>query len=155
MSSKFNHRLGRGWISRSIKDTPSLNQIESPSFKFYSRLVKPYPFKDSNGFADYKPSVVSGVFKYNNVDSYFQDDGIGNIQIVTSDAINPQIIKPIAGTVNYATGEINLVGFKTEGFTGSGIRVMVTTVADDIKSPAGRIFVILDDDVTVNMTEVK
>lgn len=135
--------------------TPSLNQIESPSFKFYSRLVKPYPFKDSNGFADYKPSVVSGVFKYNNVDSYFQDDGIGNIQIVTSDAINPQIIKPIAGTVNYATGEINLVGFKTEGFTGSGIRVMVTTVADDIKSPAGRIFVILDDDVTVNMTEVK
>ena len=32
---------------------------------------------------------------------------------------------------------------------------MVTTVADDIKSPAGRIFVILDDDVTVNMTEVK
>jgi hypothetical protein len=135
--------------------TPNLNQSASPSFKFYSKLVKPYPFKDSNGFADYKPAVVSGVFSYNNVDSYFQDDGLGNIQIVTSDIVNPQIVKPIAGSVDYATGEINLVGFKTEGFAGSGIRVMVVTANDDITAPAGRIFLIQDDDVTVNMLEVK
>ena len=135
--------------------TPALNQSNSPSFKFYTKLVKPYPFKDTNGFADYKPAVISGVFSYNNLDSYFQDDGIGNIQIVTSDAINPQIVKPIAGSVNYETGEINLVGFKTEGFAGSGIRVMVTTASDDVSSPAGRIFIIQDDDVTVNMLEVK
>ena len=121
----------------------------------YSKLVKPYPFKDSNGFADYKPAVVSGVFEYNNVDSYLQDDGLGNIQIVTSDLVNPQIVKPIAGNVNYETGEINLVGFKTEGYEGSGIRIMVTTAEDDIKSPAGRIFIINDDDVTINMIEVK
>jgi hypothetical protein len=135
--------------------TPNLNQSASPSFKFYSKLVKPYPFKDSNGFADYKPAVVSGVFSYNNVDSYFQDDGLGNIQIVTSDIVNPQIVKPIAGSVDYATGEINLVGFKTDGFAGSGIRVMVVTANDDITAPAGRIFLIQDDDVTVNMLEVK
>ena len=135
--------------------TPNLNQSASPSFKFYSKLVKPYPFKDSNGFADYKPAVVSGVFSYNNVDSYFQDDGLGNIQIVTSDIVNPQIVKPVAGSVDYATGEINLVGFKTDGFAGSGIRVMVVTANDDITAPAGRIFLIQDDDVTVNMLEVK
>lgn len=135
--------------------SPALNVSASPSFKFYSKLVKPYPFKDSNGFADYKPAVVSGVFEYNNVDSYLQDDGLGNIQIVTSDLVNPQIVKPIAGNVNYETGEINLVGFKTEGYEGSGIRIMVTTAEDDIKSPAGRIFIINDDDVTINMIEVK
>ena len=135
--------------------TPNLNQSASPSFKFYSKLVKPYPFKDSNGFADYKPAVISGVFSYNNVDSYFQDDGLGNIQIVTSDIVNPQIVKPVAGSVDYATGEINLVGFKTDGFAGSGIRVMVVTANDDITAPAGRIFLIQDDDVTVNMLEVK
>lgn len=135
--------------------TPSLDTSESPSFKFYSKLVKPYPFKDSNGFADYNPAVVSGVFSFNNADCYFQDDGLGNIQIVTSDITNPQIVKPIAGSVDYTTGEINLVGFITEGFQGSGIRVMVTTVNDDITAPAGRIFRIEDDDVTVNMLEVK
>jgi len=135
--------------------SPALNISASPSFKFYAKLVKPYPFKDTNGFADYKPAVVSGVFSFNGVNSYLQDDGLGNMQIVTSDVANPQIIKPIAGSVNYATGEINLVDFKVDGFTGSGIKIMVTTAADDIKSPAGRIFVILDDDVTINMVEVK
>lgn len=135
--------------------SPAVNVSASPSFKFYAKLVKPYPFKDSNGFTDYKPAVVSGVFQYNNVDSYLQDDGLGNIQIVTSDLVNPQIVKPIAGSVNYETGEINLVGFKTEGYVGSGIRIMVTTSKDDITSPAGRIFFIDDNDVTVNMIEVK
>jgi len=32
---------------------------------------------------------------------------------------------------------------------------MVTTSNDDITSPAGRIFLIQDDDVTINMVEVK
>jgi len=135
--------------------SPALNIASSPSFKFYTKLVKPYPFKDSNGFKDYKPAVVSGAFSFNGVESYFQDDGIGNIQIVTSDVANPQIVKPIAGKVNYETGEINLVDFKVDGYNGSGIKIMATTAADDIKSPAGRIFIILDDDVTINMVEVR
>ena len=135
--------------------SPALNISSSPSFKFYSKLVKPYPFKDSNGFKDYKPSVTSGTFGFNSVSSYLQDDGLGNMQIVTADAANPQIVKPIAGTVNYETGEINLVDFKVSGFAGSGINIMVTTANDDISAPAGRIFLILDTDVTVNMVEVK
>jgi hypothetical protein len=135
--------------------SPALNISASPAFKFFAKLTKPYPFKDSNGFADYKPAVRSSVFQYNNVESYFQDDGIGNIQIVTSDLVNPQIVKPVAGNINYETGEINLVGFKTEGYVGSGIKIMVTTEKDDITSPAGRIFLIDDEDVTVNLFEVK
>ena len=133
--------------------SPSLNVSESPSFKFFARLVKPYPFKDSNGFNDYKPAVISSVFSYNNVDSYLQDDGLGNIQIVTSDITNPQIIKPIAGSVDYTTGEINLVGFQTTGYRGSGIKIQVRTYNNDIKSPSGRIFLISDDDVTVRLYE--
>lgn len=133
--------------------SPALNQTESPSFKFYAKLVKPYPFNIDRGFTDYKPAVKSSVFQYNNVDSFFQDDGLGNIQIVTSDLVNPQVVKPIAGSINYDTGEISLTGFKTEGFEGAGIQVMVTTSMDDIKTPAGRIFLIKDDDVTVNIIE--
>ena len=87
--------------------------------------------------------------------SYLQDDGLGNMQIVTADSANPQIVKPVAGNVNYETGEINLVDFKVSGFAGSGINIMVTTANDDISAPAGRIFLILDTDVTVNMVEVK
>jgi hypothetical protein len=138
-----------------IEYSPQLNVSLSPSFKFFARLIKPYPFRDSNGFADYKPSVKSSIFSYNNVQSYLQDDGLGKIQIVTSDIVNPQIIKPDIGTVNYETGEINLVGFKTEGFAGSGIKIMVTTKKDDITAPNGRIFFIRDEDVTINLVESK
>jgi hypothetical protein len=138
-----------------IEYSPQLNVSLSPSFKFFARLIKPYPFRDSNGFADYKPSVKSSVFSYNNVQSYLQDDGLGKIQVVTSDIVNPQIIKPDIGTVNYETGEINLVGFKTEGFTGSGIKIMVTPKKDDITAPNGRIFFIRDEDVTINLIESK
>jgi hypothetical protein len=138
-----------------IEYSPQLNVSLSPSFKFFARLIKPYPFRDSNGFADYKPSVKSSIFSYNNVQSYIQDDGLGKIQVVTSDIVNPQIIKPDIGTVNYETGEINLVGFKTEGFTGSGIKIMVTPKKDDITAPNGRIFFIRDEDVTINLIESK
>ena len=139
-----------------VRYSPALNQAASPSFKFYAELVKPYPFKDSNGFTDYKPAVKSSVFEYNFVDSFFQDDGLGNIQIVTSDLVNPQVVNPTAGRVDYKTGEVKLTDFKVGGFAdGAGITIMVTTKLDDIKAPAGRIFLIKDDDVTVNMKEVK
>ena len=135
--------------------SPDLNISQSPSFRFAAELIKPYPFKDSNGFEDYKPSVVSSTFTYNGVEAYFQDDGLGNIQIVTSDIVNPQIIKPIAGSVNYKTGEINLVGFITSGYVGAGIKIQVVTKKDDIKAPSGRIFVIDDNDVTIKLIEAK
>ena len=135
--------------------SPPIDTTESPSFKFYAKLVKPYPFDTETGFIDYKPAVKSSVFLFNSVSSFFQDDGEGNIQIVTSDLVNPQVVKPIAGNINYETGEINLTGFKTEGYDGPGIRVMVSTYLDDITAPAGRIFLIDDDDVTIRMNEVK
>ena len=135
--------------------SPDLNISQSPSFRFAAELIKPYPFKDSNGFEDYKPSVVSSTFTYNGVEAYFQDDGLGNIQIVTSDIVNPQVIKPTAGSVNYKTGEINLVGFITSGYVGAGIKIQVVTKKDDIKAPSGRIFVIDDNDVTIKLIEAK
>ena len=135
--------------------SPVTNISSSPSFKFYAKLVKPYPFKDSNGFNDYKPSVKSSAFTYNYAQVYLQDDGLGNIQIVTSDLVNPQVVKPKVGTVDYNTGEINLIDFVTQGYVGDGIRIMVVTQKDDITAPSGRIFRIPDDMVTINMIESK
>ena len=134
--------------------SPVAGIAESPSFKFFAELKKPYPFRDSN-FTDYKPAVKSSVFEYNYVDAYLQDDGEGNIQIVTSNIVNPEVIVPVAGSVNYKTGAIELINFKVTALEGSSIRIMVTTKRDDIVSPAGRIFLIQDDDVTVNMIEAK
>ena len=84
-------------------------------------------------------------------DVKLQDDGQGNIMTITDEVTNPQIINPTAGTVDYVKGEVKLTNFKVETFTGSAIKITAKTKADDIKSPQGRVFIIRDTDVKVNM----
>jgi hypothetical protein len=138
-----------------IEYTPDLNIKSNPIFKFGTPLVRPYPFRETNGFSEYKPSIVSGQFSVDNVCVYLQDDGIGNMQLVTSDLSNPQIIDPTAGTVDYDAGDVKLINFRTDGFTGSAIQFIATTVYDDIAAPKGRIFAIRDDDVEVTLRETE
>ena len=122
---------------------------------FVAKLIKPYPFDEDKGFETYKPAIKSGVFSYNGSNVYLQDDGVGNIQIITSDVANPKVVKPSIGTVNYETGEVNLVGFITDGYVGSGIKIMASTSKSDITAPNGRIFTMNDIDVTINLIEMK
>ena len=138
-----------------IEYTPDLNIKSNPVFKFGAPLVKPYPFRETNGFSEYKPSVISGQFSVDNVCVYLQDDGIGNMQLVTSDLSNPQVVDPTAGTVDYNTGDVKLINFRTDGFSGSAIQFIATTIYDDVAAPKGRIFAIRDDDVTVTLREIE
>ena len=136
-----------------IEYSPALNVSENPVFKFEAEIIKPYPFKLATGFKDYKPSIISGTFSYDSVGVYLQDDGAGKIQMITSDVNNPQVVIPNLGTVNYTTGEIKLIGFKTDGYTGSAIKIIAETKRNDIKAPKGRLFTIRDTDVTVNIID--
>jgi hypothetical protein len=134
-----------------IEYSPPLNVKVNPTFKFEAELTKPYPFKESNGFSDYKPAIKSGVFDVDGVCVFLQDDGMGNIQIVTDDATNPQVINPAAGTVDYVTGTVRLVKLTVEDFPNSAIKIIARTVKNDIKSPQGRVFILRDDDVKINV----
>tara|TARA_B110000503_G_scaffold75592_1_gene116723 strand:+ start:789 stop:2579 length:1791 start_codon:yes stop_codon:yes gene_type:complete len=138
-----------------IEYSPTLNVSANPSFKFVAKLIKPYPFDEARGFTTYKPAIKSGVYSYNGSNVYLQDDGVGNIQIITSDVSNPKVVKPSIGKVNYETGEVNLIGFITDGYVGSGIKIMASTSKNDITAPNGRIFTIRDADVTINLIETK
>ena len=134
-----------------IEFSPTINIVTNPSFKFGTELQRPYAFSTSMGFANYKPAIVSSVFDQNGTCVFFQDDGRGNIQIVTDDRTNPQIVNPNAGTVDYVTGEVKLVKFETESYPGSAIKIYANTKEDDIRSPNGRVFLIRDEDVRVNV----
>ncbi len=132
-----------------IEYSPVFKVVSNPSFKFQSKLIKPYPF--NIGFDNYKPAIQSTTFDIDEVCMYLQDDGLGNIMLVTDDLTNPQVINPNAGTVDYDTGEVKLIKFVATSYTGSGINIMARTVKDDIKAPKGRVFIIRDNDVKVNM----
>ena len=134
-----------------IEYSPPLNFNTNPTFRFESSLVRPYPYKAANGFVDYKPAIKSSPFDIDGVCVFFQDDGNGNIMIITDDVTVPQIINPTAGTVDYAKGEVKLTNFKVEAFTGSAIRVTAKTVDNDVKAPQGRVFILRDTDVKIVM----
>lgn len=138
-----------------IEYAPILNRIENPTFKFDQALVKPYPYKETTGFLDYKPSITSSVFSYNNVCALLQDNGAGVMQIINSDVINTLVLNPNVGTVNYNTGEVRLANFVTDGYSPPAIKIFANTLRDDIISPKSRVFVIRNFDIAINMVESK
>ena len=136
-----------------IEYAPTLNFETNPTFKFSTELTKPYPYRNASGFTDYKPAIRSSVF--DDADGncvYLQDDGNGTIMTVTDDSTNRVIINPSAGTVDYKKGEVKLTKFVVSGFTGTGIKICANTKRSDITAPKGRVFIIRDVDVKVNMT---
>lgn len=136
-----------------IEYSPALNINLNPSFKFDAELVKPYPYRDAGGFTSFKPSIQSSVYVVGGQNVNLQDDGNGKIQIVTA-TNNPEIVNPNIGTVNYTTGEVKLINFQTSGFTGAAVRIMATTKLNDVTAPNGRIFVLKDTDVTINLVGI-
>jgi len=131
-----------------IQYSPVLNVAANPRFRFETELVKPYPFRLTNGFTDYKPAIKSSVFDTTGgVCVFIQDDGEGKLQLVTDNLTNPQIVNPNAGTVDYETGDVRLSKLIVEDYPGQAIKIMAKTASDDIKSPTGRVFIIRDSDV--------
>ena len=130
---------------------PNINIKSAPSFKFEMELIKPYPFRDANGFTNYKPAIKSTPFDVNKICVYLQDDGLGNLMTIINDVTNPQVFNPNVGTIDYATGNIKLNDIIVEAFDGASIKIMVNPKKSDINSPKGRVFIIRDTDVQVNM----
>lgn len=137
-----------------IEYSPPLSVPQNPTFKFGSALVKPYPFVNSSGFTDYKPSVKSSIFSYNGVCALLQDNGSGTMQIISSDVINTRILNASAGTVDYNTGTVRLVNFTTDGFSGSAIKILAKKKESDIIAPKNRLLQLRDSDITIVFNEV-
>lgn len=136
-----------------IEYAPVLGLSLNPSFKFEAALVKPYPFRASNGFADFKPAVVSTTFVFKNILSRLQDDGTGKMQVISADAVNTEILNPSIGTIDYRTGDIKLINFAVDSFTGNAIKIYAATTSSDVIAPKSRIIVIRDEDVAINFVE--
>ena len=131
--------------------SPVLNTKITPIFNFEAELVKPYPFRETNGFTEYKPAVKSTPFDIDGTCVYLQDDGLGNLMFIVDDITNPSIFKPSVGTVDYTKGIVTLNTVEVEAFDGSAIKIMVRPKKSDITAPKGRVFIIRDTDVQVNM----
>lgn len=139
-------------INPIIDYIPVINTAANPSFNFQAPLIKPYPFDKNVGFDGFKPSITSSVFMYQGQCAVLNDDGNGNVKVISSSARSRSVINPSIGTVNYDTGEVKLINFIVSEFNGDAISIYANTTSNDVFSPKSRVFSIRDQDVTVNVT---
>jgi len=139
-------------VSRPIIEyVPALEFATSPSFSFESALVQPYRFDATLGFTSFKPAVSSSRFTVEGTLVTAQDDGDGNIMLVTAEADIQSVFKASVGTINYSTGAIKLSNLTISSFQNNAIKFTANTVDKDIKPPKDRILVIRGEDVTVTV----
>jgi hypothetical protein len=136
-----------------IEYSPPIRVEQNPVFNFNTELVKPYPFRSASGIENYKPAIRSSVFNFKGVCVYIQDDGLGNIQIVSDDVNNFQVLAPSVGSVDYKNGVVRLSSFVVDGFAGRAIKMFANTVDADISSPKSRILTIRDENVKIRLVE--
>ena len=136
-----------------IEYSPPLILEQNPAFSFNAKLIKPYPFRGTTNFETYKPAIKSTVFDFDGTCSFLQDDGLGNIQVLSDNIQNIQVLNPAIGTVDYDNGIVRLSNFAVNGFAGSAIQIRANTENVNVSAPKSRILVIRDGDITVNITE--
>ena len=146
--------LSNSIISRAIIEfNPTIGLPQNSTFNYASAIVKPYPYDKTNGFSNYYPSVVSSVFYYQGISALLQDDGLGNIQIVSSDNSNTQILNPSIGTIDYTNGIIRLVGLTVDSYQGTALQIFANILGKDIIAPQNRILYLRDKDININLIE--
>jgi hypothetical protein len=116
-------------------------------------LIKPYPFQLSTGFTNYNPAISSSIFTYKNTLARIQDDGLGNIQVISADSTNVQILDALAGNVDYTTGTVNLIEFIVDDYAGSSIEIFANTISKDINSPKNRLLSISKTNLNITLIE--
>ena len=135
-----------------IQYVPVLNIASSPSFTFEDALVKPYAFDVATGFTSFKPAVSTTRFTVEGTSVKMQDDGLGNLMLISSDSEATRVFKANVGSLNYTTGAVKLSNLIVDAYEGASIKFTASTVNKDVKTPKDRIISIRAEDITVTVT---
>ena len=135
-----------------IEYVPALDIASSPSFTFETALVQPYAFDAITGFTSFVSALKSTQFTVDSTPVIIQDDGIGNLMLVTDNSDVPTVFKSSVGTINYTTGAVRLINLNVSSYVGKAIKFTVSSVNKDVKPPKDRIITIRAEDVTVTAT---
>jgi hypothetical protein len=135
-----------------IQYVPVLNIASSPSFTFEDALVKPYAFDVATGFTSFKPAVSTTKFTVEGTSVKMQDDGLGNLMLISSDSEATRVFKANVGSLNYTTGAVKLSNLIVDAYEGASIKFTASTVNKDVKTPKDRIISIRAEDITVTVT---
>jgi len=122
---------------------PILNTIASYKIPFNNSIYNPH--------IGHKYAISSSAFTYDGRTCYFDDDGNKALRIYTMGSGNERVyLKNNTGTVDYASGRINIDNIKITAFVGDGITILADPDIDDIKPQRNQM--ILFRNARINVT---
>ena len=98
--------------------------------------------------------IRSTPFFFNGVECFLEDDGNGEMRIVTNQAAATSLIRTV-GTVDYEKGVVQLEAFRPQSIVGDVIELRARTLERDITSQRRTILAIRDADINVNVEQVR
>jgi hypothetical protein len=134
--------------------TPILNITQKLSIDFKTPLADDLPPAATSHPIGDKHTISSSTFTYNGIRCNIEDDGNGRLRIVSSSSGNHRIAADI-GTVDYATGKIEINSFKISSYDGNYLKIYARTKDKDISSSKNVILNIIESDVDVEITQVR
>lgn len=137
-----------------IKIVPKLNVSQSIDVKFNLPLYDKYsPFADTHPAQD-DHTISSTAFTYKNQTCYLEDDGKGNLILVTSSGLDHTVLK-IIGTVDYTTGFLQIKNFLITEIVGPTIKIFAKPLSRDIFSSLNTILSISTEDLQISVNPTR
>lgn len=137
-----------------IKINPSTN-LTSYKLEFNNALQPDSQLSITTRTDLYEPAVQSTLFSYGTSSvAFFIDDGVGNLSIVRSDnGSTYTILKRVGGTIDYSTGQVNILPIAITDYIGTAIKMFTNTESRDIRTSKQSILQLNSEDVTVSVVQ--
>lgn len=105
-------------------------------------------------FANERLNVWSTSFIFDNAVAFIEDDGYGNLYIVSLQQGQHKRLFAV-GTVDYASGGVNIFNLRVDEYSGSQVKLYARPESYDVSSQKNVILSIRDNDITVTTTRVR
>jgi hypothetical protein len=134
--------------------TPRLNVAQKISLDFKTELADDLPPSDPDHPAGDKHTISSSFFTFSGIRCNLEDDGNGKIRVVSSSSGNHRFVAEV-GTVDYATGKLEIKTFNISSYEGNYLKIYARTRHKDIESSKNVILNIQEPDIFLNITQVR
>ena len=99
-------------------------------------------------------AVTSDTFMYRGINVFMEDDGVGNMRLIQR-RNNLDVEVARIGTVDYATGEINLTNLNIQSFSGTDLRIFAYPADKDITSSKNTILKIEQNGMQIDVEQLR
>lgn len=136
------------------KINPRLGLSENFRLNFGVPIIDTIPEKEDLHRSTDVHALVSSLFIFNSEQVLLEDDGSGNIRVMKTDGFINEKIKNV-GKIDYNTGQVEINGLVVDSFQGSSIKLFVTPVDPDVVASQNSILTIEDDEIIIDLEEVR